>query len=426
MKPSTLLESILRTAEKFIPRFLYKFFQPAYHFALALLGAIIYRFPSKHLSVIAVTGTKGKSSTAELINAILEEAGHTTALLSTIRFKIGDKSKRNLFKMTVPGRFFLQHFLRRAVKKGCSYAIIEMTSEAAKFFRHKFIDFDTLVFTNLSPEHIEAHGSFEKYVEAKLRLRNAVGHSSKPRKTIVANGDDVYGKEFLNIGGVQKMSFTLTDAEPFELHENDTTLTIDGTAIHSQLVGTFNIYNILAAASVAKNEGVDIQTIKAALEKVSTIPGRVEKIEEGQSFDVIVDYAHTKDSLEQLYGAFKDKRKICVLGATGGGRDKRKRPEMGAVADQFCEYIILTNEDPYDEDPRTIVDELAIGIKNHKPEIIMDRRQAIQEAFKRADSGDVVLITGKGTDPYIMEAKGKKTPWSDSDVARTELQKQHV
>lgn len=422
MKSFITLESILRTAEKLIPRPLYEFFQPAYHFTLALLGAFIYRFPSKHLVVIAITGTKGKSSTAELTNAIFEEAGYTTALLSTIRFKIGKESKRNLHKMTMPGRFFMQKFLRDAVQAGCTHAIIEMTSEGVVQSRHRFIDLDALVFTNLSPEHIESHGSFEKYVGAKLKLRDALESSPKSHKTAVANDDDVYGKEFLNIKGVQKLSFTLTDAEPFELSENGTTFTINNTTIHSPLVGTFNIYNMLAAASVAKTEDIDIQIIKKAFEKISTIPGRVEKIEAGQSFTVIVDYAHTKDSLEQLYGAFKNKRKICVLGATGGGRDKWKRPLMGAVADQFCEHIILTNEDPYDENPQTIVDGMVSGIKNHQPEIIMDRRMAIREAFKKADTDDVVFITGKGTDPYIMEAKGKKTPWSDATVAHEELQ----
>ena len=167
MKVNVFLELALRTIETYIPRPLYIFFQPSYHYTLALLSAFVYRFPSKHIAVIGITGTKGKSSTIELVNAILEEQGFKTALVSTLRFKIGETTERNLFKMTLPGRFFLQHFLRRAVNAGCNYAIIEMTSEGVRQFRHKFIYLDALIFTNLSPEHIEAHGSFETYKKTK-------------------------------------------------------------------------------------------------------------------------------------------------------------------------------------------------------------------------------------------------------------------
>ena len=190
------MEKLLRTIEKFIPRKLYKFFQPAYHFLLAITGVIIYRNPSKQITVIGVTGTKGKSSTVEFINAILEANGNKTAILSTIRFKIGEKSRPNLYKMTIPGRFFTQKFLRDAVDAGCEYAIIEMTSEGARFYRQAGIHMDALIFTNLSPEHIESHGSFKKYKEAKLRLVRQLSRSKKPVRISIANIDNEHAQHF--------------------------------------------------------------------------------------------------------------------------------------------------------------------------------------------------------------------------------------
>lgn len=177
----------------------------------------------------------------------------------------------------------------------------------------------------------------------------------------------------------------------------------------------------------AKSQNIDTLTIRNAVEKFSGAKGRVERVEEGQNFTVIVDYAHTKESLEALYGAFDKSDKICVLGNTGGGRDKWKRPDMGSIADKYCEHIILTNEDPYDEDPMEILKEMKEGIKrdtlpaDRQAEIILNRRDAIKKAFTLAKEKDIVLITGKGTDPYIMEANGKKTPWSDTQVAKEEL-----
>ena len=418
------METLLRLIKSIIPKSLLHFFQPPYHYMFALLGALIYRFPSRSIPVVGITGTKGKSSTAELVNAILEEKGFKTALASTLRFKIGELSEPNLFKMTVPGYFFVQKFLRKAVNDNCTYVILEMTSEAVKQFRHKFVYLDALIFTNLSPEHIEAHGSFEEYKKAKLKLVYSLAHSPKKKRTIVANVDDEHGKDFLDtcVEHIeQKVPYSLRDAAPHTVHKNGISLMFENILITSPLNGTFNLYNILAAASFSRSIGIDTKAIKRGIEKITIIPGRVEHISEGQSFDVIVDYAHTPDSLTKLYQTFRGRSKICVLGNTGGGRDKWKRPLMGSIADRYCKTIILTNEDPYDEDPKTIVDEMARGIKKHRPRIIMDRRKAIAEALKEAKKNDVVLITGKGTDPFIMGKKGGKEPWSDADVAREEL-----
>jgi UDP-N-acetylmuramoyl-L-alanyl-D-glutamate--2,6-diaminopimelate ligase len=215
----------------------------------------------------------------------------------------------------------------------------------------------------------------------------------------------------------------MKNAEPHAENDRGVLLTFEGVSIHSPLVGLFNTYNILAAATFARSLGISVETIKRAVERLSLVEGRVERIDEGQNFTVIVDYAHTKDSLEKLYQAFGSQQRICVLGNCGGGRDRWKRPEMAKVAEQYCREVILTNEDPYDEDPSAIVREMAAGMTDKKPEIIMDRRLAIRYALTRAKPRDVVLITGKGTDPYIMGPDDTKTPWSDAQVAREELRK---
>lgn len=416
-----MLENILYKIKKYIPTSFFKKLQPAYHYLLSLTGAIIYGFPSRKIFVIGVTGTKGKTSTTELISAMLEEAGFKTALLGTMRFKIDDESKMNKQKMTMPGRFFVQKFIKKAVKKKCDYIIVEMTSQGVLQFRHKFIFMNALVFTNLSPEHIESHGSYEKYVEAKLKIAKQLEKNKKQRKLLVVNSDDKESVKFLNNGIREKYQYSLKDAEPYSLEKNGLKMTFNGVEMISHLSGKFNIYNILAAATFVDSQSISAETIKRALEKFKGIRGRVERIDEDQDFAVVVDYAHTPDSLEKLYEAFPNSKRICVLGNTGGGRDKWKRKEMGAIADKYCSNIILTNEDPYDEDPREIVENMVEGIKNVDYEIIMDRREAIKHALSLAETGDTVLITGKGTDPYIMGPNNTKLKWDDAQVTREEL-----
>ncbi len=415
------MEKILEIGRKIIPTKIFHMAQPVYHYLLAFAGAVYYGFPSRKIFVVAVTGTKGKTTVTEIINKILEETGEKTALLNTIHFKVGDKYTRNLFKMTMPGRFFIQRFLRSAIKANCKYAILEMTSEGAKQFRHKFISLDTLIFTNIAPEHIEAHGSFENYLNAKLKIAKTLESSLKKNRTMIVNIDDKYAPKFLDIKVDKKLAFSLADAKPYTTTEKDTILTIDGKKIKTKLVGEFNIYNILAGITFAKHRNINFDIIKNALEEFGGVAGRVERIEGGQNFTVIVDYAHTKESLEELYKAFGKSDKICVLGNTGGGRDKWKRPDMGKVADTYCKHIILTNEDPYDENPMQIIEDVAQGITKQSPKIIIERRDAIRKALTLAKENDIVLITGKGTDPYIMEANNKKTLWDDRDVAKEVL-----
>ena len=417
------MDSILHFIKKFIPKRLFNALAPTYHYLLAWGGALVFGSPSKKLVVIGVTGTKGKSSTTEILNAIFEAAGHKTILLNTIRWKVNEESKPNMRKMTIPGRFFIQRMLRRGLDQGCDTAIIELSSEAAKQYRHKFLYLDALIFTNLSPEHIEAHGSFEKYRAAKLALAESLPKGLKPRSIIIANQDDPESKHFLEVAAAERIPFSIKDAGPYTLALDHIFFNWHGTNITSPLRGLFNLYNCLAAATCAEAFGVSNAAIKEGIEKLSIIKGRVELVKAGQSFDVVVDYAHTANSLVELYKTFERQRKICVLGNTGGGRDKWKRPEMAKVADTHCDEIILTNEDPYDEDPDQIISDMLPGFSLHKPTIIMDRRAAIHEAITRAKGGDAVLITGKGTDPYICVENNKKLPWSDFKVAEEELSK---
>jgi UDP-N-acetylmuramoyl-L-alanyl-D-glutamate--2,6-diaminopimelate ligase len=417
------MERILRKAEKIIPKKLYKYFQPYYHLILAVVGTTLYRKPSRHIYVIGVTGTKGKSSTTEFVNAVLEKAGKKTAILSTIRFKIGDTTTPNKYKMTMPGRFFTQKFLRDAVDAGCEYAIIEMTSEGARFHRHVGVEMDALIFTNLSPEHIESHGSFENYKQAKLQLVKHLAKSKKPHRLSIANIDGKHGYSFLIHTVDKNISYSLKDVRLLSETATGSIISYKDTSIHIPLPGKFNIANALAAIKLAEEINVPLSVAKEGIESLTQIRGRVEKVDAGQNFTVIIDYAHTDDSLRKLYEAFENSKKIAVLGSTGGGRDTWKRPVLGKIADEYCNEIIITNEDPYDEDPEKIIDEVASGVTSHTPIKILDRREAIRHALKLAQPGDVVLITGKGTDPYIMGPHGTKEVWDDATVAREELQK---
>ncbi len=429
-----MLNTILRAIERFIPKRLYRMAQPVYHWLLALAAALIYRFPSRHITVIAVTGTKGKSTTVELTTAILEAAGYSVASLSTVQFKIGKDVRPNLYKMTVPGRFFVQRFLRQAVDAGCRYAVVEMSSQAALQFRHKHIAFDALIYTNLAPEHIESHGSYENYRDTKLSIARAVMASSKPNPTIVANADDAEGEKFLALGGTHGIPYRLKDGEPFTTTTEGSTFVFRERVIHLHISGIFNIMNALGASTFAEAHHIPIEAIATGLESVRSVRGRVEYIKEGQPFNVVVDYAHTPESLESFYEIFRGHHTICILGNTGGGRDTWKRPVMAGIAEKHCKEIILTNEDPYDEDPRAIIAQMEEGISDkQRLHVILNRREAIREACaraeRRAEQKDPntehvsVLITGKGTDPYIMGPGGSKTPWDDAQVAREELKK---
>jgi len=407
--------------KKFIPAFLLDF----YHFFLPMFGAFLYRFPSKKLIVIGVTGTNGKSTVVNLATKVLEEANYKVASLSSIKFKIGEKEWPNTLKMTMPGRLKLQKFLREAVNAGCQYAVIEVTSEGIKQHRQRFIDFDIAVFTNLTPEHIESHGSFERYREAKGKLFQAC------KNIHIINLDDENSDYFLKFSVQKKYTYGWDKGD----------INTKNTQFKLKLAGDFNIYNALSAICVGLSQGIDLETCKRALEKVEGIPGRMEVVIK-KPFKVIVDYAHTPDSLIKVYETIRNSKfqwvaggwrpnskMICVLGACGGGRDKWKRPELGRIAEKYCDQIILTNEDPYDENPQYILGQIESGfsqipnskLQTPKYEKILDRREAIRRALSLAKPNDVVIITGKGSEPWMCVEHGKKILWDDREVVKEEF-----
>jgi len=401
-----------------------------YHLVLAFLGALIYGFPSKKLKVIGITGTNGKSTVVEMISKILETAGFKVAVLSSIKFKIADKEESNMLKMTMPGRFTLQRFLKQSVDSGCQYAVIEVTSEGIKQYRHRFIKFDTAVFTNLSPEHIESHGSFENYRQAKERL------FAVTKGVHVLNIDDKNVEYFLKYDAEKKYKYGLSNngankkeyeivATKYKADVSGISFQINDIDFELDVLGTFNIYNALASICIALSENISLEVCKDALRKIKIIPGRMEMVI-FSPFKVIVDYAFTPNALEKVYttikNSFKPENLICVLGAAGGGRDKWKRPVLGKIAAKYCQHIIITNEDPYDENPKDIIDQVAQGTDN-KAEKIIDREKAINSALKKAKTNDVVIITGKGCEPWICIEKGKKIPWDDRKIVKQEFEK---
>lgn len=402
-------------AKKFIPPFLISL----YHLKLAFLGAFFYGFPSRRLKVIGVTGTNGKSTTVYLITQILKEAGFKTASLSSIEFQINDKKKQNTLRMTMPGRFFIQKFFREAARQGCQYAVLEVTSEGILQHRHRFINFQAAVFTNLTPEHIERHGGFENYKKAKARLFGTV------KNIHVINLDDEYADYFLQFKAKKKYGYTLKDRSPAEKGLASIVSSRDIQPLNLKLPGEFNVSNSLAAVSVGLSQGISLETCKKAVEGVEGIPGRMEEVISAP-FKVIVDYAFTPNALEKVYKTLKyqNSKLICVLGAAGGGRDKWKRPVLGQIASEHCDKIIITNEDPYDENPLEIMNQIEKGCPGAgEAQKILDRREAIKEALKTAKTGDRVIITGKGCEPSIYGPKGKKIPWDDRQVAREEFER---
>lgn len=409
--------------KRLIKKLLPTSFLGTYHYLLSFFGALFYGFPSKKIKVIGVTGTGGKTTIVDFIVRILEEAEFNVASISSIKFKIKEKEWDNKLKMTMPGRFFIQKFIKKAVKNNCDYLILEVTSEGIKQHRHRFIKFNTAVFSNLSLEHIESHGGFENYRNAKLDLFR------KTKNIHVINLDDKNSEHFLKIPSEKKILYSTNKSNDLnwdilrvkEIEEkiDETKFKVEETDFSLKVIGTFNIKNALAAISATREQGVSLETCSRALSKVEGVPGRMEVLVK-EPFSVIVDYAHYPDALLGVYetlSQFKKGKMICVLGSCGGGRDKWKRPILGEIALKYCEEIIITNEDPYEEDPLKIIEEVAEGSKG-KAQKILDRKEAIEAALKKSSFGDTVIITGKGSEPWMCINKGRKIPWDDRKIVK--------
>ncbi|MFZ2803596.1 MAG: UDP-N-acetylmuramoyl-L-alanyl-D-glutamate--2,6-diaminopimelate ligase [Patescibacteria group bacterium] len=409
----------------------------AYHLVLSYLAAAWYGFPSEKLVIVGVTGTNGKTTTAYFTAKALEAAGDQTGCTTTALFKVGTKEWLNDTKMTMLGRFQLQKLLRDMVKAGCRYAVIETSSQGIAQHRHRAINYDVAIFTNLTPEHVEAHGSFEKYKDAKVELfrhmakskRKIFGGKTVP-KIAVVNLASEHAKDFA-VAGLDKVvwyGIGAGDMSAKDLEDKgwSTSFTVDGHRTTVNMPGEVNVENALAAIATATSLGLSLEAVLQKIDSVSGVPGRFERINEGQPYTVIVDYAVEPAAMEKLYAAI-DKlphaRVIHVLGSCGGGRDVARRPILGKMAAEHADEVIVTNEDPYDDDPQQIVDHVAQGAKDAgiSPDAlkeVLDRKEAIFAAMKDAKPGDLVLLTGKGCEQAIVGPSRSKTPWDEREVAR--------
>lgn len=418
-----------------------------YYQTLSRYAAWRYHYPANQLIVFGITGTKGKSSTSNLLWHLLTQAGYKVGLATTANFRIGDEHWLNTTKMTMLGRMQLQKFLAQVVAAGCTHVIVETSSEGIAQWRHLGINYDAVALTNLFPEHIEAHGGFENYKQAKLELfrhltRSATKHNNgKPIvKGVVMNGDSEYATEFLQTVAAipakfvwsqtqDKKSFVNVEITDVQEQLNGLVFTIGSYQFFSPLLGAWNIENIATALGLGLYAGMSLPELVQALVSFTGTPGRMELIKAGQPFTVIVDYAYEPRALSLLYSFWRkqvgDTQKlITLISSTGGGRDKWRRPANGKTAAQLCDYVIVTDEDPYDDDPDQIIVEVAQGalaagkIEGENLWKIRNRYDAMKFAIQLAKPGDVVFFTAKGADQKMCLAHGKKIDWDDRELAR--------
>ncbi len=435
-----------RFIKKLIPEKILLF----YHYLIALCAAVWFGFPSKKMVVIGVTGTKGKTSTANFIWSCLAAGGFKTGIITTANIKIGEKELLNAYHMTMPGRFTIQRLLANMVEDGCTHCVVETTSEGIKQFRTVGIYYDIAVFTNLSQEHLEAHhGDFEEYKWVKGRIFEDL--SRRPRKNIlgteiptaiIVNGDSQHSSYYLSFQADRKITFGLssdTDWMAKSIHSNfaGTDFETKGRKFSIHILGAFNVYNALPAIIISHLMGVSDDLISKGLDDLKKIPGRMEIIDEGQDFRVLVDYAHEMQSMAHALQAANDLKQvrdasvIILLGAEGGGRDKAKRPIMGELSAKMADYVIVSNVDPYEDDPKQILEDIATAaekfgkIRNQNLFVIEDRREGIQKALSLAKKNDIVLITGKGAEQSII-IHGLRSLWDDRVVVQEELKKRLV
>lgn len=444
-----------------IPKKLFKIAQPYWHGFWALFAHHLFGKPSDKMVIIGVTGTKGKTSTAhiiyQLLNELLKDENESEkplgrknlskcGLRSTAVVDHGTGEAMNASRMTQVSGWVTHCSLRDMLRWGLKYAVIEVSSEGLAQNRHLGINFDIAVFTNITPDHIEAHGSFENYKKAKSRLFATIHNSPlttdkkkinpKLEKTIVANLDSEHGLYYLNFPAQKHISYGIQNtttnlvAKDIQLSNTSSSYEVSGIRYKVSLPGKFNIYNTLAATAVAESLGFGAEEIARAVAKLKTIPGRMELMQK-EPFTVLIDYAHEKASMQALYETVKSwphERIIQVFGATGGVRDKSRRTDLGRLAVDFADIIIATDEDPFDENPKQIIQDiaaaaLATGKKTEGVDLfqIPDRRAAIEKAIAEAKSGDLVLITGKGAEQKIARANGHYEPWDDREIVKSLL-----
>jgi UDP-N-acetylmuramoyl-L-alanyl-D-glutamate--2,6-diaminopimelate ligase len=393
--------------------------------ALAVMSANYFNHPSSKLMMVGVTGTNGKTTTTHLIKAILEAAGQRVGLLGTIEYRIGDEVIPA--SHTTPESLELNELLARMATSGCQSVSMEVSSHALHQSRVYGLEFDAAVFTNLTQDHLDYHGSMEEYFKAKKILFDNLDDDA----VAITNADDTWGMQIVT--STRARTFSYGVAEHADVQAADIRLSIEGTSctlwfrnqqttMTTPLVGRFNVYNILAAYSTGLALGLSQETLLAGIRSVASVHGRFERVASPKGWAAIIDYAHTPDALEKCLRTIHDVlpregrgRIITVFGA-GGDRDKTKRPIMGSIAGQLSDIIIVTSDNPRTEDPGQIIDEIVAGIpRGAQVTQEVDRRAAIHSALRQARSGDVVLVAGKGHEDYQVIGK-EKIHFSDREI----------
>lgn len=405
--------------------------------AMSIISDIFYEQPSHKLRVIGVTGTNGKTTTTHLIEKILADQGHLTGLIGTIKTKIGTEVFDN--KNTTPDSIELQKSFARMVDVGSDYAIMEVSSHALDLGRVKGIDYNIAVFTNLTQDHLDYHHTMEEYRNAKglffSQLGNSYDKEQKENKYAILNADDGAFEYYKRVTAAQVVTYGI-DREA-DIRGTDIVISANGTGftlssfigsieINLQMIGKFSVYNALAAATAAIVEGISLEVIKKSLESITGVDGRFEAVNEGQDFTVIVDYAHTPDSLENVLKTVKEfsqGRIFCIFGA-GGDRDRTKRPIMGEIATKYSDYAIVTSDNPRSEDPEKIIADILEGVKksaaNNNYIAITDRKSAIEYAVANATAQDVILIAGKGHETYQIIGS-EVIHFDDKEIAKAAI-----
>ena len=390
-----------------------------------------YGRPSGKLNVIGVTGTNGKSTIALTIKNILN-AYMPTGYIGTISIEYGDV--KTLPLLTTPEITQLHEILADMVDKGMKAVSLEVSSQGLEQARVNAVEFDTAIFTNLTHDHLDYHGTMENYFQAKSKLFNLIG----PDKTAIINIDDPYGRRLEQACSARVVTYAINtpatymaknieilfDRTTFDLH-----LYNEVYPVQTNMVAMFNVYNLLAVIAACHENGMPMEVILERCKKIEHVDGRMERIEEGQNFQVIVDYAHTPDGFEKIFKFADDitpkgKRILAVFGAAGK-RDTKKRPILGEIADRFCDMIILTEEDPRNELPHAIAEQIAKGITKSNYSIVEDRYDAIRQALEMANEGDTVLILAKGDESYMYREFGRED-WIGDDNAVREILREVV
>jgi UDP-N-acetylmuramoyl-L-alanyl-D-glutamate--2,6-diaminopimelate ligase len=424
------MSAIKKLARKVIPKSTIKKAEKAYRKQKAVTANTIYGKPAKNLKVIAVTGTNGKTTTCAFINSVIKAAGLKTAVYTTAFIEINGIDKPNKSHMTVASAWSVQQFMSRAKKADVDWVILEVTSHALDQYRIYGVPVKIAAVTNISQDHLDYHGTMQNYADAKARLIT----DFKPDKVLLNADDDWYGffankvKQGLATVGKNKASYQI---KAINLKPSGTSYTLVCSRgvvdIKTRLVGDFNVYNTAMAAIIGQMLDIDNRLIQKGISDVPIVPGRMEPIEAGQPFTVLVDYAVTPDAIKCVLEAVRSLTKgrvRLVFGATGD-RDKSKRPIMGQVAAKFADYIYLTDDETYSENGDLIRQAVKKGIiesgGTDKFVEIADRRLAIKQAFKDALAGDVVILAGIGHQDYRNQG-GKRIPWDERIVAKELLQ----